>query len=46
MVAKPGAYEQQYVYTFWFEGEDGKIKRMMVWLDSAKLAVQKSVFFD
>ncbi|KAH8774015.1 hypothetical protein BGZ57DRAFT_1005200 [Hyaloscypha finlandica] len=45
-VVTGGAYEQQYVYTFWFEGEDGKIKRMIEWLDSAKLVEQKSVFFD
>jgi hypothetical protein len=44
-VVTGGAYEQQYVYTFWFE-EDGKIKRMIEWLDSAKLVEQKSVFFD
>ncbi|PMD64133.1 uncharacterized protein K444DRAFT_609267 [Hyaloscypha bicolor E] len=44
-VVTGGAYEQQYVYTFWFE-EDGKIKRMIEWLDSAKLVEQKSAFFD
>lgn len=44
-VATGGVYEQQYVLTFWF-GEDGKIKRMIEWLDSAKLAEQSKIFFD
>jgi hypothetical protein len=39
-----GKYEQQYVLTFWFDGE-GKLKRMIEWLDSAKLAEQRSVVF-
>jgi len=44
-VATGGVYEQQYVLTFWFEGEDGKIKKMIEWLDSAKLNEQKDIFF-
>jgi len=46
VVVTGGTYEQQYVLTFWFEGEDGKIKRMIEWMDSAKTAEQKSVLFD